>query len=145
VAAAALLALACNEPDKHILLGQRYDVAGNCLQPTSSIDIVIGSDPGDCSPATCVVTPSGVVYATGMCGPYPPLDDTSGTAADCPGALAALANGVVCGGGDDGGPSGDDAAAPSEGGDAAGPTEGGEGGDAATPAEGGGDGDAAGD
>jgi hypothetical protein len=127
VGAAAWLALACNEPDRHVLLGQRYDVPGNCLEPTSSIDIVVGSDPGDCSPATCVVTPGGVVYATNMCGPYPSLDDTSGTAVECTGALAALTNGTLCGSA-----SGDDASPP-EGGEAAPPSDAGGPGDGSPP------------
>jgi hypothetical protein len=107
------LAVACRSPDFHVVLGQRYDASGDCLEPTSSIDIVEGSDPGlDCSP-TCLVTPAGVVYATTTCGAFPPLDDVTGTAAGCSAALAALAQGVVCGAGDDGGDGGatDDGAA----------------------------------
>lgn len=107
-----------------MVLGQRYDAAGGCLEPTSSIGIVSGSDPGlGCTRTpTCVVTPSGVLYVSTECaspgGPedagasFPSLDDTSGTDPACADALAALMNMVICGGGagDDGGDDATDAA-----------------------------------
>ncbi len=108
--AAAILAtgLATNcGTDRHVVQGQRYDTAGNCLEPTSSIDIVEGSDPGLGCMATCLVTPTGVVYVTTDCGnAFPPLDDVSGTAAACTAALAAFTQNppALCGAtGDDGG------------------------------------------
>ncbi len=95
-------AMACDGPRTHVLLGQLYEANRECVDPTTSIDIVDGPDPGfGCAP-TCVVTPigqngsEGGVYVTTMCGPYPPLDDTTGTPAGCAGALAALARGDTC-------------------------------------------------
>ena len=111
--AAALVAplfVACTSPDTHVVLGQRYDVAANCVQPTSSIDIAEGSDPGLGCNATCVVTPNGVVYASTECGSFASLDDTSGADPRCAGALAALMNMTLCGAGDDGGDDASDAA-----------------------------------
>jgi hypothetical protein len=115
LSAAALVAAcvaACNRsPDTHVVLGQRYDTAGDCLEPTSSIDVLEGSDPGLGCDATCVVTPSGVVYASTECGgQFSPIDDTSGADPACASALAALKNMVVCGGGGDGGDDATDAA-----------------------------------
>lgn len=95
-------AFGCDGPSRHVLLGQLYEASRDCIDPTSSIDIVDGPDPGfGCAP-TCVVTPIGQngsaegVYVTTMCGPYPALDDTSGMPAGCAGALAALARGDTC-------------------------------------------------
>ncbi|MGH7437904.1 MAG: hypothetical protein ACRENE_19670 [Polyangiaceae bacterium] len=122
---AASLLVACASPDRHVVLGQRYDVAANCLQPTSSIDIVEGSDPGLTCSATCVVTPSGVVYASTECGSFPSLDDTSGADPRCAGALAALINMTLCGAGDDGGDDAADAADAAETGPMDAPLEGG--------------------
>jgi hypothetical protein len=94
--------LACQKPGFHILLGQLYEASGDCIDPTTSIDIVEGPDPGlDCMP-TCIVTPIGQnggpfgVYVSTMCGPYPPLDDTSGSEPACTAALAAFAQGNIC-------------------------------------------------
>ena len=100
----------------HVLPGQLYEAQRDCLDPTTSIAIVDGPDPGlGCAP-TCVVTPAGQsggglgVYVTTECGPYPPLDDVTGSPAGCAGALAALARADACssGGGSntpaDGGP-----------------------------------------
>jgi hypothetical protein len=132
--AAATLA-ACNQtPDEFVLLGQRYDADNDCVEPTSSIDIVHGSDPGLGCPPQCVVTPTGVLYVTTECGSsFPPLDQTSdGGDSQCDAALAALQRMAVCGAGDDGGDDASDATteAPPEGGDASpeagdGPVEGG--------------------
>jgi hypothetical protein len=103
LAAGALVALACYGPDSHVLLGQLYEASRDCIDPNASIDVVVGPDPGFCpQQPTCVVTPAGIngsgagVYITTMCGPFPPLDDTSGTPAACAGALAALARMDVC-------------------------------------------------
>jgi hypothetical protein len=100
----ACLGAGCDGPQQHVLPGQLYEAARDCIDPTSSIDLVPGSDPGyGCSP-TCVVTPAGVnggaagVYVTNECGPFPPLDDTSGTSPYCAPALAALARGDICAG-----------------------------------------------
>jgi hypothetical protein len=95
-------AIACESPSTHVLLGQPYEANRDCVDPTTSIDIVDGPDPGfGCSP-TCVVTPigqngsEGGVYVTTMCGPYPPLDDTTGMPAGCAGALAAFGRADTC-------------------------------------------------
>ncbi len=117
LAPVALLALvaggfaACDGPQDHVLPGNLYEVAGNCLDPTSSIDFVPGPDPGNCPTPTCVVTPAGAngapvgVYVTTECGPFPPLDITwDGTPGSgpppawCPAALAAYALYVADGG-----------------------------------------------
>jgi hypothetical protein len=109
-ALAAATAAACNQtPDKFVLLGQRYDAVDDCVEPTSSIDLVQGSDPGLGCPPQCVVTPTGVLYVTTECGSsFPPLDMTSaGGDPQCDAALAALKRMAVCGGGGD--DAGDDA------------------------------------
>ena len=92
----------CQGPNSHVLLGQLYEANRGCIDPTTSIDIVDGPDPGSGCSATCVVIPLGQnggragVYVTTMCGPYPVLDDTTGTPAGCAEALAALDRGDVC-------------------------------------------------
>jgi hypothetical protein len=122
LAAGALLALACTDPGSHVLLAQLYEPARDCIDPTASLDIVVGPDPGFCDKTpTCIVTPAGQngsgagVYVTTMCGPFPPLDDTTGMLHGCEGALAALARGDVCA--SDGTSSSPADAAPGEGGD----------------------------
>ena len=102
VAAVLALAPACSGQPTHVLAGQLYETSRDCVDPTASIDIVDGPDPGAPCAATCLVTPIGQngsgagVYVTTTCAPYPPLDDTSGAEAACAGALAALARGDVC-------------------------------------------------
>ena len=99
---AAVGLIACNGPGTHVLTGQLYEAARDCVDPTTSIDVVDGENPGSGCAPTCVVTPAGQngsgagVYVTTMCAPYPPLDDTSGTVAGCAGAFAALARGDTC-------------------------------------------------
>jgi hypothetical protein len=103
-AAIVLLAsvVACPGPGTHVLLGHLYEASRDCVDPTSSIDIVDGPEPGSGCPPTCVVTPAGQngggvgVYVTTTCGPYPPLDDTTGAPAGCADALAAFARSDVC-------------------------------------------------
>jgi hypothetical protein len=96
------LLAACQKPGFHVLLGQLYEASQDCVDPTTSIDIVEGPDPGFQNMATCLVTPIGQnggplgVYVTTMAGPYPPLDDTSGSEPLCAKALAALARGAIC-------------------------------------------------
>jgi hypothetical protein len=100
--AAGLVLFGCTDYQTHVLPGQLYEAARDCIDPTTSIDIVDGPDPGTCSPPTCIVTPAGQnggatgIYVTTECGPYPPLDDTSGSEALCTAALAAFAQGNVC-------------------------------------------------
>jgi hypothetical protein len=100
---------ACDEARSHVLLGQLYEASRDCLDPTSSIAVVDGPDPGfGCDP-TCVATPLGQngsaagVYVTTMCGPYPPsyeevdgAPDNITTLAGCAGAFGALARGDTC-------------------------------------------------
>jgi hypothetical protein len=103
-AATALVAFGCTDYPKHIIPGQLYETARDCVDPTASIDIVDGPDPGSYCPPTCLVTPAGAnggppgVYVTTECGldSPPPLYDTSGTEPACMGALAAFARGDVC-------------------------------------------------
>jgi hypothetical protein len=125
--AAALLFLlaACDGPPTHILPGSLYEVGRDCVDPTASIDVVIGPDPGNACMPTCLVTPAGQngapagIYVTTECPPYPPLDDTSGSQPGCAGALAAYANGAVCAAAADDGGAGDadDGGGSAEGGD----------------------------
>jgi hypothetical protein len=85
-----------------LVLGQLYEANRDCIDPTTSVDIVDGPDPGlDCAP-TCLVTPAGQngaatgVYVTTECGAFAALDDTSGSSPYCARALAALARSDVC-------------------------------------------------
>jgi hypothetical protein len=101
--AALLLTLgACESPPVHILQAQAYEAARDCVDPTIDIDVVDGPDPGGGCDPVCIVTPAGQngaptgIYVTTECGPYPPLDDTSGSEPACVAALAALARGDVC-------------------------------------------------
>jgi hypothetical protein len=106
-----LLVAACDDPQTHVLPGSLYEVDRDCVDPTASIDVVPGPDPGNACAPMCLVTPAGQngapagIYVTTECPPYPPLDDTTGNNPACTGALAAFATGKVCAvsTGDDGG------------------------------------------
>jgi hypothetical protein len=92
-----------NEGDSHVYVAQRYETARDCLDPSTSLDVITTAQAGLACAPTCLVQPSppapngGNVYVSTMCGPYPANLDTSGTDARCPLALAAYARGPdVC-------------------------------------------------
>lgn len=91
---------ACKDDGTHVYQGRLYVEARNCLGTTSSIDVVSGDVPGECSPI-CVrqsLAEGGrAIYVATMCPPYPgPGFDTAGTDPACTPALAALARGDTC-------------------------------------------------
>lgn len=113
-AAALAVGAACVDPDAGFVYTARaYDAAGLCVGPYVELEWVQGGGGGiDCPPApspgssagiACLVSPSGAVYASQVCAPYPPDYDTSGTNPACPAAIAALAKEKECGAGDAGG------------------------------------------
>jgi hypothetical protein len=91
--------LACGE-GTYLFLGRRYAPDRDCLQTTTAVDVLSGSDPGDCA-TRCVSAPLGDggadrdTYLTTMCPPLPhgiePSDD-----AVCARATAALARKDTC-------------------------------------------------
>jgi hypothetical protein len=98
-----MLAASCDDkPTSHVYVAQLYEPARDCLDPSTSIDIVSSGDgPLSCAPA-CLVAPSppapnsAKVYVSTMCAPYPASLDTSGTDETCAAALAAFARADVC-------------------------------------------------
>jgi hypothetical protein len=100
---------ACTDPSAHVLVGNPFDPAGRCLQPSTGFDVVDGPEPGDCAPTCVIDARTGTTYVTATCPPYPPLDTTeladasTGAGDPCPIALAAWAAETVCGA--DAGPS----------------------------------------
>jgi hypothetical protein len=99
LALAVLLLHACNDTVSHIYAGRQYDPAHNCIEPTVTIDVVKGNDPGAACPAVCLVAPpaqSGdrTIYVSKECPPYPPLFDTDGP--KCADALTTYAAATPC-------------------------------------------------
>lgn len=94
-------ALACGSGRSHVYAGRLYREARDCVDTTTSIDVVDGPEPGVCAP-TCLLGPAATasaprpVYVSTMCAPYPPLFDSSQTAAVCAAALAAASRGDTC-------------------------------------------------
>ena len=97
---------ACTSIDNHLLFGQQYEAAGACLAPAQAIDDVAGPDPGTCAPSCLVASASDagpITFVTTTCPPYPSYltpaaQDAATSAGDlCKGALAAFADGAVCG------------------------------------------------
>jgi hypothetical protein len=87
----------------YLLLGQIYDPAADCLAAPTAIDVLAGSEPDACPPRCIVGPPLGngasgatVTYVIQQCGKVPVTDEASGTAATCPGALAAFARKGLC-------------------------------------------------
>jgi hypothetical protein len=116
VSAAAVLGLAaCTTPTTHVLVGNPWNPAEGCLEPSTGFDVVDGPEPSGQCPPTCVIdAKTGTAYVTVTCPPYPPLDTTelADAATDpsdpCQPALAAWAAQAACGAVDggtgDGGP-----------------------------------------
>jgi hypothetical protein len=94
VLGAVYAALACSSARSHIYAGQLYRAERDCVERSSSIDVVDGPEPKTCAPA-CIIAPAPTdggaasVYVSTMCAPYPPLFDTSGRAPVCADAVAA--------------------------------------------------------
>jgi hypothetical protein len=92
---------ACKNNTSHIYQGARWDPDKDCMDPVSSIDVLAGDDvPSTCTP-TCLVAPAEqdggrAIYVSSMCGPYPPLFDTTGAFPGCDRALAASTRGDAC-------------------------------------------------
>jgi hypothetical protein len=100
--ALALVGLvACKDAVSHIYPGRRYDPARKCVESTTSIDVVEGSDPGSACAPTCIVSPPSskgdtTIYVSKECPPYPPLFDTSGRPPGCDEAVRAYTAGCAC-------------------------------------------------
>jgi hypothetical protein len=88
----------CDVDNTHVFVAYRYEVARDCLDPTTSLDVVPSEQAAlTCAPA-CLVRPSPpaaayAIYVSTMCEPYPADLDTSGTDPNCAAALAAFARG----------------------------------------------------
>lgn len=102
VACACILHLsACEDDGSHVYVGRFYLEARQCLGTTSSLDVVEGDVPGECSPK-CIIQrraeAARAVYVATMCPPYPKAMefDLSGTDPVCAPALAALARNDTC-------------------------------------------------
>ena len=83
LALAAVALGACNDTVSHIFAGRQYDPTNHCVEPTTTIDVVAGNDPGAGCPAVCLVSPptqtgDRTIYVSKECPPYPPLFDTDG-------------------------------------------------------------------
>jgi hypothetical protein len=92
LALALLLAAACKDTVSHIYAGRQYDPTNHCVEPTSTIDVVEGDDPGAACLPVCLVSPPSstgqtATYVSKECAPYPPLFDISGNSPDCVDAL----------------------------------------------------------
>jgi hypothetical protein len=94
----ALALFACDDPT-HVYEGRLYRADRDCLATTSSVDVVNGDRPGDCG-TQCLsqsLRDGGhAVYIASMCGPFPFGFDPSGSAPECPAALAALSRNDTC-------------------------------------------------
>jgi len=92
----------------HIFLARQLDETRACLDPTASVDVVVGDQPPEC-PAICLTQPNDdggtgrVVWIATMCPPYPWNFDAAGLDPACDAGLAAAARHDVCF--DDGGSS----------------------------------------
>jgi hypothetical protein len=97
----ATIPAACNNPTSHVYVAQLYEAASCCLDPNTELDIIPTGAAGlTCAP-TCLATMpphdgTPQIYVSTMCGPYPNNFDTSGTNAECVGALAAFAASSSC-------------------------------------------------
>lgn len=108
LAAAVKIAAGCGEQDSHPYVAELYEPGGDCLDPSTGIDVVEGaSAASDCTPVCLYGTPDiiglddggpegGQTYVSTMCPPYPALFDTSGQGPYCAQALAALTRDDVC-------------------------------------------------
>lgn len=98
VFAVALSFAACDDAT-HPYTARGYDEARGCLMPLGSVDVVDGTDPGNCAPV-CLNQPNRdagrAIFVSTMCAPYPFGVDTSGKDSACGPALDALARGDIC-------------------------------------------------
>lgn len=88
----------CSSTASHIYQGRLYSEASDCLYSTSTVDIVVGSDPGFCSP-TCVTIPTDrgrAAYLGLSCAPYPVFADVTDTDPVCLKLKAAAARSSSC-------------------------------------------------
>lgn len=98
------LLLACSEPT-YLFLGRRYDPVLQCLDTTTSLDVLRGGDPGDCA-TRCVSAPPGFydlddastdTFVVVMCAPLPhDVTDMRNDDPQCVAALAAMARQDTC-------------------------------------------------
>jgi hypothetical protein len=100
VALAVLTLAACSDTVSHVFAGRQYDPDHHCIQPTTTIDVVSGNDPGAACPAVCLVSPptqagDRAIYVSKECPPYPPLFDLDG--GTCAEALTTYAAATACG------------------------------------------------
>lgn len=98
--AACILHAACGSDPVHVYQGRLYVKDRDCLGTPSSIDVVSGSDPGDCAPTclldTLAADASDTLYVSTMCAPYPYGIEPSGTDPSCATALAAFERDDTC-------------------------------------------------
>ena len=90
----------CKDDGTHVYIGRIFLEARDCVATTSSVDVVSGETPGECSPI-CMLQPRAeggrTVYVATMCPPLPAPDfDLSGRDPVCVRALAALARNDTC-------------------------------------------------
>jgi hypothetical protein len=93
-----LLFAACSDNASHVLAGQEYLEARDCMGPKTAIDVASGPDPGTCAP-TCILQPNDagtLAFITTTCPPYSPEFDTTGKDPRCQKALAALGRDDEC-------------------------------------------------
>ena len=96
------LVAACDDSGSHVFAARLYEPTRLCVDPTTSVDVVNGNDPGSSCEPTCLTphaAPDGgapEIYVSRMCPPYPPLYDTAGGVAGCDGAIAATVRGDTC-------------------------------------------------
>jgi hypothetical protein len=101
------------QPKEHLIVGQLYEPAQGCVDPSSGIATTDGEPTFTSCTPTCLVEPVGQngseqgIFITTDCGPFPAIDDTSGTIQGCDQALAAFNAGTICASEDAG--AGDDA------------------------------------
>lgn len=88
----------------HAYVGRLYDPARDCLEPSTTLDVVNGAEPGgDCAPG-CLAAPAtdggvpgvGAVVVGTMCPPYPPTYTAGPNQPGCAAAFAAYARGDSC-------------------------------------------------
>ena len=87
----AVLLAGCDTDPVHSFVGRRYVPAGDCLDPPSVIDVVVG-DAGTC-PLKCLaakVEGGTTVYTTVECPPYPVGYDPTELDPQCKPAKAAF-------------------------------------------------------
>jgi hypothetical protein len=97
----ALLVACSDEERSHVYGGRQYEPARGCLDGTTAIDVVEGPLPAaPCDPRCLVARPddAGVraIYVSTMCAPLPPAYDATGTAPECPAAVAAYVRNDTC-------------------------------------------------